>query len=303
MKTLLFALILLAGFVSPLPAQKAHPTQPYATSTPMNATQRTKAELFQVIRSAFPGSRSVPDAELKQKIDQAWQRGLHYGFRGDDQVGTYVIAAYVLGENFDRDVPEAAAVLQDASLTGTEKTDRLEALAQEAVQALRLGGGHSAEERVAAGVAALLAEEAARPASGNPTDPADPYLDYHETQRISQPYRLVAEWAVDKLRKGDLEAVLKKFSPNVMQEVGRSKVEALLREKVVPFFQASMEVSDSVEVGKAEYVNGAVGYAFFMHLVALRRTKPYIGSKPFVMLVTQENGQLLIAGVDVDREN
>ncbi len=303
MKTLLLALALLAGSVLPLPAQKAHPSQPYATTIPMNATQRTKAELFQVIRSAFPGSRAVPDAELKQKIDRAWQKGLHYGFRGEDEMGTYVIAAYVLGDNFDRDVPQAAALLQDASLTSAEKTDRLEALAQEAVQALRSGGGQSVEERVDAGVQAMLAEEAARQASGDTTNPADPYYDYHETQRISQPYRLVAEWAVDKLRKGDLEAVLKKFSPNVMREVGQPKVEALFREKVIPFFQASLEVSDSVETGQAEYANGATGYAFFMHLVALRRTKPYIGSNPFVILVVQENGQLRVAGVDVDREN
>jgi hypothetical protein len=217
-------------------------------------------------------------------------------------VGTYVIAAYALGENFDREMPEAAALLQDESLTNDEKVDRLEALAREAVQALTQGGGHSVEERVDAGVEAMLAEEAARQASGNPTDPVDPYHDYYETQRISQPYRLVAEWAVNKLRKGDLEAVLNKFSPSAMREVGRPRVEAIFREKVIPFFQASLEVSDSVEVGKPEYADGAQGYAFFMHLVALRRTKPYIGSKPFAIMVVQENGQLLVAGVDVDRE-
>jgi hypothetical protein len=37
----------------------------------MNATQQTKAELFEVIRNAFAGSRSVPDGELKQQIDNA----------------------------------------------------------------------------------------------------------------------------------------------------------------------------------------------------------------------------------------
>ncbi|MBD0257503.1 MAG: hypothetical protein ICV83_17450 [Cytophagales bacterium] len=302
MKTLSFALALLTGSFLPLLAQPAKPSsQPYATTT-MNVTQQTKAELFEVIRNAFPGARSVTDGQLKQHIDNAWQKGLHYGFKGPDAVGSYVIAAYALGENFDREMPEAAALLQDASLTSGEKADRLEALAQDAVQALMQGGGHSVEERVDAGVEAMLAEEAARQARGDTTDPADPYHDYYETQRISQPYRLVAEWAVDKLRKGDLEAVLKRFSPNIMQEVGRPRVEAIFREKVVPFFQASMEVSDSVEVGKAEFPNGAEGYGFMMHQVALRRTKPYIGSKPFAIMVVQENGQLLIAGVDVERE-
>jgi hypothetical protein len=303
MKTLLFALALLTGSFLPLLAQRAKPSsQPYATAKTMNATQQTKAELLQFLRNVFPGSRSMPDPQLKQQIDNAWQKGLHYGFEGRDAVGTYVIAAYALGENFDREVPEAAGLLQDASLTSDEKADRLEALAQEAVQALTRGGGHSVEERVDAGVEAMLAEEAARQARGDTTDPADPYHDYYETQRISQPYRLVAEWAVDKLRKGDLEAVLKKFSPNVMREVGRPWIETLFREKVIPFFRASLETSDSVEVGKTEYANGAEGYGFFMHLVALRRTKPYIGSKPFAILVVQENGQLLVAGVDVNRE-
>ncbi len=303
MKTLLFALALLTGSLLPLLAQPAKPSsQPYATAKTMNATQQTKAELLRFLRDVFPESRSVPDGQLKQQIDNAWQKGLHYGLEGRDAVGTYVIAAYALGENFDREMPEAAALLQDESLTSDEKTDQLEALAREAVQALMQGGGHSVEERVDAGVQAMLAEEAARQARGDTTDPADPYHDYHETQRISQPYRLVAEWAVDKLRKGDLEAVLKKFSPNVMREVGRPRIEAIFREKVIPFFQASLEVSDSVEVGKTGYANGAEGYGFFMQLVALRRTRPYIGTKSFAITVVQENGQLLVAGVDVDRE-
>jgi hypothetical protein len=197
----------------------------------MNATQtqQTKAELLQFFRDVFPGSRSVADAELKQQIDKAWQKGLHYGFEDRDAVGSYVIAAYALGENFDREIPEATALLQDSSITSTEKADRLEALAQEAVQALMPGGGHSVEERVDAGVQAMLAEEAARRAGGNTADPADPYHDYYEVQRVSQPYRLVAEWAVDKLRKGDLEAILNKFSPRTMQEVGRSRASALGR--------------------------------------------------------------------------
>ena len=124
MKTLSFALALLAGSVPPLFAQKANASQPYATTTTINATQQTKAELLRFLRDVFPDSRSVPDAELKQKIDNAWQKGLHYGFRGDE-VGTYVIAAYVLGENFDRDIPEVAALLQDASFTSTEKVHQL----------------------------------------------------------------------------------------------------------------------------------------------------------------------------------
>jgi hypothetical protein len=302
MKTLSFALALLAGSVSPLLAQKANDSHPYATTTTMNATQQTQAELLQFLRDVFPNSQSVPDAELKQKIDQAWQKGLHYGFRGGDQLGTYVIAAYVLGENFDQDIPEVAALLQDSSFTSAEKVDQLETFAQDAVQALAGGAGKQADGQVDGQVQALLAEEAARQASGNTGDPTDPYHDYYEVQRVSQPYRLVAEWAVDKLRQGDLEAILNKFSPGVMQAVGRPRVEAILREKVIPFFQASLEVADSVEVGKAEFENGAEGYAFSMHLVALRRTKPLIGTKPFTIVVVQENGQLLVASVDVDRQ-
>jgi hypothetical protein len=297
----LFALALLTGFCLPLLAQPAKPSsQPYATTKTMSATQRTKVELFQVIRSSFPGSRSVPNGQLEQQIDDAWQKGLHYGLEGRAAVGTYVIAAYALGENFDREMPEAAALLQDSSISSAEKVDRLEVLAQEAVQALTRG--HSVEERVDTGVQAMLAEEAAWPAGGDTTDPADPYHDYYETQRISQPHRLVAEWAVDQLRKGDLEAVLNKFSPSVMRKVGRPRVEDIFREKVIPFFQASLAVSNLVEVGKTGYADGAEGYGFFMHLVALRRTKPYIVSKPFTILVVQENGKLLVAGVEVDRQ-
>jgi hypothetical protein len=271
----------------------------------MNATrtQQTKAELLQFIRDVFPDSRSVPDAELKQQIDKAWQKGLHYGLQGPDHVGSYVIAAYVLGENFDQDLPEAAALLHDAAFTSAEKVDRLEALAKDSVLAMASGEGNYADERMDDQVQAMLAEEAARQEGGNAGNTADPYREHYEVQRVSQPYRLVAEWAVDKLRRGDLEAILKKFSPGVIAKVGRPRVEAILREKVIPFFQASMDIADPVEVGKTKLENGAEGYAFFMHLFALRRTKPLIGTKPFLIVVVPENGQLLIASVDVDPEN
>lgn len=309
MKTFLFALVLFTGAFPLLLAQKPKfPSQPYATPTTMNAAQQTQNELFQFMRNAFPGSRSVPDAGLRQSIDKAWQQGLHYGLSGGDELGTYVIAAYALGENFDRDIAEAAAVLQDPSYTGLEKTEWLEAFANDAVQALMQPennptDGEARATGVDAQVRAMLDEEATRQARGNAGDPNDPYHAYHEVQRASQPYRLLAQWAVDRLRHGDLAAVLKKFSATVLGEVGQSKAEAVFREKVVPFFQASLDVADSVEVGKVQLADGMEGYAFSMHLVALRKTKPFIGTKPFTLMVVAESGRLVIANVDVNQED
>ncbi len=282
MKIQLFVLALLGGCFTPLFAQKTKPSsQPYATTTTMNAAQQSKTKLFQFIRNSFPGSRLVPDTELKQKIDKAWEKGRHYGLSEDDDLGVYAIAAYALGENFDREIPQAAAVLQDTSYSSAEKTEWLYAFADDAVQEMRLPEGKAADEG---------SDEATRRANGSTADPTNPYQH-------------VAGWAADRLRKGDVAAILRRFSPSVIEEVGLPRVEAVLRNKVVPVFKASLEVVDEVKVEKLEYPDGREGYALSSHLFALRRTKPYIGSKPFIILIVQENGQFFVADVDVDRES
>ncbi len=262
----------------------------------MNATDLIKTELFRFLRDVFPGARSAPDANIRQQINRAWEKGQHYGFRGRDELGTFVIAAYVLGDNFDQDIPEVAALLQDPSCASSEKTDRLEAFVEGPMQALIQAG--APEEP--SGADGPDHAEAAAYDSSNPGGLTGSVLDYYEVQRASHPYRVAADWAVERLRQGDLEAVLARFSPGVFREVGRSQLETVLRREVVPFFQSGMAVEEPVDQGTIRYENGSEGYYFSMHLTVMRRTKPYISQKPFEIVVVRENGQFLIAGVNVE---
>jgi hypothetical protein len=260
----------------------------------MNATDLIKTELFRFLHDVFPGARSAPDASLRQQINRAWEKGRHYGFKGRDELGTFVIAAYVLGDNFDQDIPEVAALLQDASHSAAEKTDRLEALTEGPMQALIQAGAPGEP----AGADEPDHEEAA--GGGNPGGLTGSVLDYYDVQRASHPYRAAADWAVERLRQGDLQAVLARFSPGVFREVGRAQLETALRREVIPFFQAGMAVEEPVDLGTIRYENGSEGYYFSMHLTVMRRTKPYIRQQPFEIVVVRENGQFLIAGIDVE---
>lgn len=258
----------------------------------MHFTDTIQEDLIQFLRITFPESRSVPAGQIKQNIGMAWQKGSQYGFDCDNDLGIYVIAAYALGENFEAEVPEAAVLLRNTTYSSRQKADRLEKLAKQ-VLADR-GYEQNSVEAVDANIQDMLAREAAMQANGAAPD------GYSAAQMASQPYQMLAYWVTEKLRRGNTASVLKKMSPNLIREVGIPKIEEVLREQIVPYFRASMDVAEPAEPGKTCDKFGSEGYYFSMNLFALRQEKPFIGYKPFVLILVKENDQLVIASLDVN---
>ncbi len=217
---------------------------------------------------------------------------MQYGFDCSHDLGIYVIASYALGANFEEEVPKAAMLLGDTTCSSRQKADRLESLAKQLLTTR--GYEENSVEAVDDNIQDMLAQEAAMQANGAATDA------YASVQMAIKPYQLLAYWTVEKLRKRNMASVLKKMSSNLIKEVGISEVEEVFRARIVPFFKASMDVADPAEEGKTSDKFGSEGYSFFMNLFALRPEKPFIGYKPFVLIIVKENGQLMIASLDVN---
>lgn len=99
----------------------------------MNATiTSAQAErMLTYLHAAFPESQSTPDDQLKKNIGSDWQKGVPYGFDGEEDMAIYVIASYVLRDSFDQNIPGAAMLLQDSSLSSREKAQQLEKYAKQ----------------------------------------------------------------------------------------------------------------------------------------------------------------------------
>jgi hypothetical protein len=64
------------------------------------------------------------------------QKGVQYGLNNEEDLAVYAITSYVLGENFDEEVPEAAMVLQNKNYSSRQKAELLESFAKQVVTAL-----------------------------------------------------------------------------------------------------------------------------------------------------------------------
>ncbi|QHT71038.1 hypothetical protein GXP67_32495 [Rhodocytophaga rosea] len=285
MKILLFTISFLLSTLSLLFAQAIHSSTDKTTlSTTMHTTPTSeeKEMILEHIHAAFPESTSVPSAQLQGLIVKAWQKGLQYEFNELEDLGIYVMATYALGDNFEENVRGALRLLEDSSLTSRQKADRLETLArQELSKREEYTEGHR-------DVRDIESQEAAMQAAKVSTD------EYTETQNSSQPYRQLAIWAVDKLRNGDMTAVLQKFSPTVIEKVGMPKVEIIFQERILPMFTSSTGVSVSTDVGKTRDAFGHEGFVFFMDLSTPQ------GIQPVMVMVLKENEKLVIGSLAHD---
>jgi hypothetical protein len=285
MRTLLLTTTLLLATLFPLAAQSnKSPNNKSITTTTMNTTPTSEEkELILVhIHAAFPESNTVPTSQLQELISKAWQKGLQYEFDVIEDLGIYIMATYALGENFEEDVQGAWRLLEDSSLNSRQKADRLETLAR---QELAKRENNTEEQRE---VLDVESQKGAMEAGKVSQD------DYSETKQISLPYKELAIWAVDKLRKGDMTAVLQNFSPTVIEKVGMPKVETIFQERILPMFKSSTGVRVSTDVGKTRDAFGHEGFVFFMDL-----STPH-GLQPVMVMVLKENDKLVIGSLAHD---
>jgi hypothetical protein len=288
MKKTALILISIMLSLSPLLAQKTNQSSKNKTiSNPMLLTDSFKSRLVDFLHESFPESKSAPVAEMKKTIHTVLQKAIGYGLDNEADLAIYVITAYVLGENFDKEVPEARQLLQDRSYTSNQKATQLETWTKQVMQTLEedeeLAQQVGAKQKSMQQNAQVLQEAEA------------PVSEYLDMQQASASHHQLANWTVERLRSGDLTAVLRKFSPNFMEYLGKDKVSNVFNEQMLPFFVASTGVDASSTITMTTDGFGSKGFAFYLNLTTTE------GKKPFIVYIVNENNQLVVANLVLNK--
>jgi hypothetical protein len=288
MKKIVFILISIIISLSPLLAQKANqsPTNKTNPNT-MLLTDSFKSRLVDFLHESFPESKEAPVTEMKKTIHTVLQKAIHYGLDNEADLAIYVITAYVLGENFDEDVPEAGKFLQDTGYTSNQKANQLEAWTRQVMQTLE------EDEELARQVGAR--QKAMQQNAQVLQETETPVADYLDMQQASASYHQMANWTVERLRAGDITAVMRRFSPNFMDYLGKDKVVTVFQEQMLPFFVASTGVDSSSTITMTTDGFGSKGFAFYLNLTSTE------GNKPFIIYIVNENNQLVVANLVLNK--
>jgi hypothetical protein len=274
------------GLSAPLFAQKTTPG-PKTVSAPAKMTLTTQLtnKMVALVHETFPESKSEPAAELYSGVRGVMQKAVIYGIDNQEDLATYVLTSYILGGDFDEAVTEAGTFLRNPRYTSHQKAAQMESWAQQAVETLEN------DEEVARKVGDKQAEmRRARQESAEASA-----TDYLTMQAEAKPYKVLADWAVARLRAGDTKAVMDRFSPNFIQHLGRPAVERAFREQMLPFFKGSGGTGDAITITKTHDGFGSQGFAFYFDLNGAE------SSKPFVLYVVNEKGNLVVANIILNK--
>jgi hypothetical protein len=291
MKKTAFILLSLFFSLSPLMAQKENQSSNTKTNpNSMLLTDSFKSRLVDFLHESFPESKEAPVAEMKKTIHTVLQKAIGYGLDNEADLAIYVITAYILGENFDEEVPEARQLLQDTRYSSNQKATQLETWTRQVMQTLE--EDHELAEQVGAKQKSMQENAQVLQQTGNAEASVSEYLDM---QQASASYHQLANWTVEKLRSGDLTAVMRKFSPNFMDYLGKDKVEKVFAEQMLPYFVASTGVDTSSTITMTTDGFGSKGFAFYLNLTTAE------GKKPFIVYIVNENNQLVVANLVLNK--
>jgi hypothetical protein len=82
--------------------------------------------VLQFMHDEFPDSLDIPEPEFRNEITAQIRKAESYNLRTEQQIATYVAAAYLLGNTFDQQFPAAREVLPSALYTSDEKMEWLD---------------------------------------------------------------------------------------------------------------------------------------------------------------------------------
>jgi hypothetical protein len=119
--------------------------------------------------------------------------------------------------------------------------------------------------------------------------------EYLEMQARSAPYRAFADRWIALARTGDVAALERTISPNMIGKVGADTVRRSLDTKVAPFFTQTREVGKSTTVAQTTDAFGSTGYVYYMYMMA--KTGEL---RPFALYVVEENGKMVVANILTD---
>ena len=80
-------------------------------------------QIREILLTHFPDAAAVPDAEMARSIRRQISQAERYGFITHQDIATYVISAWLLGEDFDTSFPAAQRILmgqEDAEERSTQ---------------------------------------------------------------------------------------------------------------------------------------------------------------------------------------
>lgn len=84
------------------------------------------ARLVAIIRRHHPGlAAAMPFADLVAAIHRQLAHARAYGLNDERSAATYVYAAWLLGEEFDRRIPAIAQILRERRMTCADKSAAL----------------------------------------------------------------------------------------------------------------------------------------------------------------------------------
>jgi|ERR1022692_2537454 hypothetical protein len=89
------------------------------------------------MRAHFPDTQLVSDAELKVGLERVLRKAALYGLDGEQEQASFSVASWLLGEDFDKDHPQAQAFLSSDRLSSEEKGSWLDQYVRQVFQRLQ----------------------------------------------------------------------------------------------------------------------------------------------------------------------
>jgi hypothetical protein len=92
-------------------------------------------KMMELLRSDFDEIKTMDDSALHQEIDLQISKANRYGFTLNSTIASYIVSAFVMGENFDTDFKVASKIL-NSNMDEQEKCNKTEEWVTEIFSAL-----------------------------------------------------------------------------------------------------------------------------------------------------------------------
>ncbi|MDO1448381.1 hypothetical protein Q0590_19045 [Rhodocytophaga aerolata] len=245
----------------------------------MNTTENFRYQVIDFLHTTFPDSQQMEAGELYEGVAFLLEKAATYGLQTEADLVTYVITGYLLGLNFDTQMPAATEILTDSALSGTYKADWLQQWTQQIFQTLESDGPATAEEE-------------------RSVDTFTPEMDmghYLTMQADAEPFNVLAEEVIKQMMAGDASGLRTHFSPNFLHQIGEQTFEQVCTDLLLPFFEKAQTLGQSSTITYTTDSFGSTGFAFY-------RTLTESGAeKPFIIYTVYENNQIVVANLVINK--
>jgi hypothetical protein len=245
----------------------------------MNTTENFQSQVVDFLHTTFPDSQQMDASELHEGVVFLLEKAATYGLQTEADLVTYVITGYLLGLNFDTQMPAATEILTDLSLSGTYKADWLQQWTQQIFQTLEADRPATAEDECT-------------------VDTLESEMDmgqYLNMQADAEPFNSLAEEIIRQLIAGDASGLRTHFSPNFLHQIGEQTFEQVCTDLLLPFFETAQALGQSSTITYTTDSFGNTGFAFY-------RTLTENGvEKPFIIYMVYENNRIVVANLVINK--